>query len=116
MSNQIGNAPAQEMLGRTGWAQTLVFILLALIFVVVERAPLWHTDVWAHVKFGQWMAEHGELPSTEPFVDWVKPHEPVPPHAWLTQLTLYHVFHLGEGFADGGWEAQTAGGVAMLRF
>jgi hypothetical protein len=32
--------------------------LLILGFVLVDVPPLWHTDVWTHLKYGRWIAAH----------------------------------------------------------
>ena len=40
---------------------------VALIFVVASYFPLWHTDVWGHLKYGQWMLSHRAIPDREPF-------------------------------------------------
>lgn len=101
---------------RAGAPLFLVLVFLTAVFLLVDHAPLWHTDVWGHVKFGEWMATHGELPKTEPFVGWIQPAQPAPPHAWLTQLATYGAFRLGERLTGAdSWEARAAGGVEALR-
>ena len=30
----------------------VVAALLAVVFVLLSLAPVWHTDVWAHLRFG----------------------------------------------------------------
>src|SRR5438128_1764626 len=86
-----GRGPALRL---TSWAQLLIVVALGLTFLIVNHTALWHTDIWAHLKCGQWIAEHRELPKTEPFVGWVQPAQPFQAHAWLSELALYEVFHL----------------------
>ena len=56
------NSPLAPFYLRTGGV--VACGLLALIFVVVSSIPLWHSDVWGHLKFGEWMATHRTLPRT----------------------------------------------------
>ena len=98
------------------WAQFLILIVLAFVFVIVDHSPLWHTDIWGHLKFGQWITNHGALPQSEPFVDWVRPAQPYDGHSWLSQRILYQVYHFGELLAgSGAAEVRAAGGVELLR-
>src|SRR5262245_11071771 len=57
--------------------------LLGLIFVLFSYVPLWHTDVWGHLKFGRWIVEHGRLPEREPFHGLADPHAPALHAYWL---------------------------------
>jgi hypothetical protein len=100
----------------TSAAKLGIFLLLALAFLVAAQTPLWHTDVWGHLRFGQWIAEQRALPAVEPFVPWIGPAQPYDGHAWLSQLILYEVYDLGGRLTDSAdGEVRTAGGVVMLR-
>jgi hypothetical protein len=88
--------------------------LLAGMLFLLSIVPLWHTDVWAHVKFGQWMLEHGKLPDREPFTPFAAP-EPYIHFQWLTQAGLYWLYQLGARLAGGDELQQLAGGAAVLR-
>ena len=89
--------------------------LLALIFVIVGLFPLWHTDVWAHVKFGEWIAAHRALPEHEPFSPWGDKESPFVPFATLSQLALYGAYAVGAALAGGDAARELAGGVTGLR-
>ena len=88
--------------------------LLAVMLVLLSIVPLWHTDVWAHVKFGQWMVEHGRLPDLEPFSPYADPG-PYINFQWLTQGGLYLLYQLGARLAGGDELNRLAGGAAALR-
>jgi hypothetical protein len=89
--------------------------LLGLIFVFFSYVPLWHTDVWGHLKFGRWIVEHGRLPEREPFHGLADPHAPALHAYWLGQVGLYALYHGGELLAGGDAGRRLEGGVAMLR-
>ena len=91
--------------------------VLAAVFLLINHAPLWHTDVWGHLKFGQWFREQGRLPETEPFLFAAAgPRQPNHPNAWLSQSLLYEVYRLGErGDSPNDLEPASAGGVEALR-
>jgi hypothetical protein len=71
----------------------LVAGALLALFLILSHLPLWHTDVWAHVKFGQWMNARGELPSREPFCPYSE-DRPYVPMAWLSQRILAGTYEL----------------------
>jgi hypothetical protein len=60
-------------------------LLICLCVTTISKLALWHTDIWGHAAFGEWILEHGRLPDQEPFCLYAdKTIEPV--HAqWLTQ-------------------------------
>src|SRR4051812_33536304 len=63
--------------------------MLAAVFLFVDSVPLWHTDVWAHAKFGEWIVREGHLPEHEPFTPWSDPAAPYVSSAWLSQVVFY---------------------------
>src|SRR5262245_22031974 len=42
-------------------------IALAVLFVLATWVQVWHTDVWAHLRFGEYMVQNGRLPTREMF-------------------------------------------------
>jgi hypothetical protein len=89
--------------------------MLGLLFVFLSAVPLWHTDVWGHLKFGQWMVEHDRLPDREPFSADADPAAPGLHAYWLCQSGLYLLYHAGELVAGGDAVRRTEGGVLLLR-
>jgi hypothetical protein len=62
--------------------------------------PLGDPDIWWHLKTGQWMLEHGQLPSADPFT-YTSPADLSPSiqrslrSQWLGQLLFYSAYDLG---------------------
>jgi hypothetical protein len=89
--------------------------LLAVVFVFVTYVPLWHTDVWGHLKFGQWIVENGCLPKEEPFCPHATYRAECIDYCWLSQSGFYLIYHAGEWLAGGKGLLRMEGGVALLR-
>jgi hypothetical protein len=61
---------------------------LCAVFLATSLNRLNHTDLWGHVSYGRWIAEHRALPAVDPFA--ASPStQPVLQHAWLSQLAGY---------------------------
>jgi len=60
---------------------------LAGFFLYLNYIPLWHTDLWSHVAYGEWIIEHGELPTSEPFMPLARGMRVID-SAWLSQVVL----------------------------
>jgi hypothetical protein len=87
--------------------------LLAIAFLLLSYRPLWYSDIWAHLKFGQWIVQHRQLPAQEPFSPFTD-RGPYIHFQWLTQVSMYLVFAGGERLAGGDELHRLAGGVEML--
>ena len=62
---------------------------LCVGFVFISSIPLWPTDLWSHLSFGQWTAENGRLPTVDPF-SCCDP-QPIKTQAWWgSQLVGYY--------------------------
>jgi hypothetical protein len=96
---------------------SVVTATLVLVFLYVNHGPLWHTDVWDHLKYGSWIVEHRQLPVTEPFSPWAQ-SQPVISSAWLSQVLLFEIYETGSKLplAWPSEEAANPGGVDALRF
>ena len=77
----------QRFPGLSGAALAAVIALCA-IFWITSLNRLNHTDLWCHLNFGRWIAEHGRLPGCDPFRPFDAPGRflNVP---WLSQLLGY---------------------------
>lgn len=95
---------------------TAVAVLgLTLTFVFFTHVPLWHTDVWGHLRFGEAIAREGRLPEREGFSgDFADQDKPYIHFQWLTQLALYRLFELGGQWAGDDEGARLAGGALLL--
>lgn len=90
-------------------------LLLCLTFIAGSTFPMWHTDIWGHLKFGQWIVGHGRLPEYEPFCPWADASKPMSHFYTLSQPGLYLLYRSGEWWAGGDELRQMAGGVEFLR-
>jgi len=70
-----------------GYAHVAITAYFALFFMYLSYQPLFHTDLWGHVAYGDWMLKHRALPTEDPFVGYAK-GVPVIASAWLGQVIL----------------------------
>ncbi len=79
------------------WQHVLLCGALAAFFVYLSYVPLFHTDIWCHVHYGQWIVEHGALPQEDPFLPLAE-GVPVVDNAWASQVILAEAESLGGPF------------------
>jgi hypothetical protein len=89
--------------------------LLSLIFAYLSLLPLWHTDVWAHAKYGEWYWTHKSTPPVEPLSPYSDKETPFANVAWLSQVTYYGLYELGSAIAGGDAESRLHGGAEAIR-
>jgi hypothetical protein len=92
----------------------LAMLVIAALMVLYGHFPLFHTDVWAHLKLGSWMTEHRQWPDREPFSPYTADTYGAK-FAWLTQVLYDRVYVLGQRLAGGEKVRQFLGGGEMLR-
>ncbi len=90
-------------------------VLLSLLLIILNLAPLWHTDVWGHLKFGKWIVSNGRFPTSATFCDHEDPQLPFRTVYWLAQSGLYLVYHAGEVLLGPDPTRAMQGGVECLR-
>lgn len=73
----------------------LVTVLFGVVFLYYSYIPLYHSDIWGHVIYGEWMLENGQLPEVDPYLDLVA-GVPVTCTAWLGQVIFGAAFRSGE--------------------
>src|SRR5260370_37918413 len=56
---------------RTG--HVVLVALLGLFLLVLSYVPLWHPDIWGHLKFGQRIVPHGQTDALSPFAEHAPP-------------------------------------------
>jgi len=108
------NGPYARFYLRSVHVAVLAFV--AVVFVVVSYFPLWHTDVWGHLKYGRWMVENRTIPDREPFSPWWDGRVPFTQFYTLAHLAMCFVYDAGEAVAGGDEVSRMAGGVEALRF
>jgi hypothetical protein len=83
-------------LGKLTIQRLMVAILFILLFAMAVRIPT-DTDTWWHLRSGEYIVKHHEIPKTDPFSHtrfgekWID-------HSWGSQLVLYGAYEL---FGDG---------------
>lgn len=72
--------------------KSVLFGIMAtgVLFLLTGFHRLNHTDLWGHLNFGRWIAEHGSLPTADPFAA-TQVNQPMLHSAWLSQLIGYEV-------------------------
>lgn len=70
--------------------------LAALVLLAIARAslPLSHDDLFGHLRTGEWIAEHGSVPKTDPF-SFTRPGERWITHEWGFSLLAWRIWLLG---------------------
>ena len=64
--------------------------MIAILAICI--GPVQDPDFWWHIRIGQWMAEHGRLPSTDIFT-YTVPQHVWTDHEYLTELGMWVVYH-----------------------
>lgn len=89
--------------------------LLGAVFVLLSRLPLWHTDIWAHLRFGEVMVQTGSLPIRENFSgDFADQNTLYINYQWLAQAGAYLLYQLGRSLAGPEPDSQLGGGATVL--
>ena len=65
----------------------LATLWFCAFFLYCNYIPIFHSDIWGHVAYGDWILEHGRLPAEDPFVPLAQ-GVPVMATAWLGQVIL----------------------------
>ncbi len=90
-------------------------LLIAGLSAYLSFYPLWHTDVWAHAKYGEWYCTHQKSPGIEPLSTFSDQSVPFPDVAWLSQSAYHLIYQFGAKVAGGDAESQLMGGAEALR-
>lgn len=97
--------------------KSLLFAIMAagVLFLLTGFHRLNHTDLWGHLNFGRWVAEHGSLPTADPFAS-VQLNQPMLHSAWLSQLVGYEVQYTfgNEGLSLGHCLLVTLMGAVLM--
>src|SRR6266446_1409537 len=90
-------------------------VILALVFVLMSYLQVWHTDLWGHLRFGEYIVQQRQLPQHEmfsgPFADQEATYVN---YQWIAQAGSYLVFDLGRALAAPDFEHQLGGGALLL--
>ena len=86
----------------------LLTVLFGVVFLYYSYLPLFHSDIWGHVIYGEWILENGQLPESDPYLTLVD-GVPVTCTAWLGQVIFAAAFR-----ADGAEAVSVIFGVTNL--
>src|SRR5438445_13679726 len=73
---------------------TLPRLVVAITFLSIFAWSLRLTkepDTWWHVRTGQWIGEHGEIPRTDPFSH-TRAGEPWRIPGWIVQVPMFELY------------------------
>ncbi|MEZ6061309.1 MAG: hypothetical protein R3C19_13275 [Planctomycetaceae bacterium] len=76
---------------RTPAVSAVYVVILGTLLLVFANRPLWHTDLWDHVNYGERILRARSLPSTEPLLP-LASGMPMVNTAWLAQLGMAVLF------------------------
>ncbi len=86
-----GDLTARRIPGQLPWNCALTVVGLSTLFMLFARRPLWHTDLWSHLLYGELIWTGKSIPETEPIMP-LAADVPLTDTAWLTQVIAYQVF------------------------
>lgn len=88
----------------------------ALLFMHHNYLPLFHSDIWGHIAYGNWILDHRALPADEPFVTLAE-GVPIVDTAWLGQVLFALAGRGGdpEGYSHLFAIAVLAGSLVLMR-
>lgn len=78
---------------RLSYRSTVYALTLGLTFWFCCLRPVWHTDVWGHLSYGEWILNHKQVPTTEPLMPLSKGVEWIDT-AWLSQIGGHGLYQL----------------------
>jgi hypothetical protein len=75
------------------WAQVIVLAILYVtpVFFALRIDQVTDTDVWWHLRSGEWVFLHRAVPQTEPFSS-IGAGQPWVAYSWLFELTIFLLF------------------------
>ena len=107
------NSPLAPLYLRS--SQVAAAIALTVLFVLATWVQVWHTDVWAHLRFGESMVREGRLPTREVFSgDFADQDALYINYQWIAQGGAYLIFDWGRRLAEPDYDHQLGGGALLL--
>jgi hypothetical protein len=91
--------------------------LLAAFFAAFSHFPMWNTDVWAHLRFGQEIVRTRALPKHEPFPEtegFADKKAPYIHYQWLAQAGAYLIYQAGADLSPADADHRLGGGALFL--
>jgi hypothetical protein len=74
-----------------GFRQLSLLALLYLLPAAQAMLPIDDTDIWWHLRTGQWIIQHGTVPFSDPFSGYGEPKSWFA-YSWLFEIIIYKIF------------------------
>ncbi len=93
MNRAATTQPIESRSRALQWQQAVVMAILYAtpVFFVLRLDEVDDTDVWWHLRIGQWIAQHGAIPHAELFSTFGA-GKPWAAYSWLFELIIYFSF------------------------
>ncbi|MFL5328167.1 MAG: hypothetical protein ACJ8C4_04575 [Gemmataceae bacterium] len=91
-------------------------LILSLIFVILNATPLWHTDLWAHIRFGENILQSHAFPEGEPFTQFGDKSAGQFVGPWLSQVAYAETYQIGAALGHSDSLGGLLGGADAIRF
>jgi hypothetical protein len=91
--------------------------LLAAFFALFSHLPVWHTDIWAHMRFGQEIVRNRALPEHEPFPEsegFADKAAQYVNYQWIAQAGAYLIYEAGAALSPADDDHRLGGGALFL--
>ncbi|MCP4509050.1 MAG: hypothetical protein GY826_21970 [Fuerstiella sp.] len=72
---------------RVSSAVPAFLLVLGMVLIVFANRPLWHSDLWDHINYGEHILQHHVVSRTEPLVSLAE-GMPTVNSAWLAQVSM----------------------------
>ncbi len=83
----MSQAPTRETTAR----RLLIWVALYAVSVAVLASPIRDADIWWHLRTGQWVVDHGAVPTTDPFSTYGQ-GRPWVAYSWLFEVLAYGLY------------------------
>ncbi|MDA0835503.1 MAG: hypothetical protein O2955_02980 [Planctomycetota bacterium] len=94
LSDDLSLSDATTQRFAWGLPHVVAATIFAAWFLYMNYMPLFHTDLWGHVGYGEWMLDHKELPQEDPFLKHAEGVDIIA-SAWLSQVVLGAIERFG---------------------
>jgi hypothetical protein len=84
-------APRAEPTVAPAWPSVLILVGVFAIPVLAAVRPVADWDIWWHLRTGQWIVEHGQVTSTDPFSAYGA-DQPWLAYSWLFEVLLFVLY------------------------
>ncbi len=95
--------------------RSIFFIVVLTLSLASGLIPLWHTDIWGHARYGQWIIEQGTFPSREPLSPYSDPSLEFINHATIPSCSYAGAYQLASHLGSDDPERRLIWGANALR-